>query len=69
MLTGTRVRFTTDFYITNLLPPRNWAGVITEERKSLTGQPTKFTVRLDEQYWNEALDKEVDAKEDELILA
>jgi hypothetical protein len=66
---GTRVRFTPDFYVTNLMPPRNWAGTIIEEKRSLTGQqPTKFIVQLDEQYRDEALDAEIDAKEDELIL-
>ena len=68
MVTGTRVRFTQDYYITNeLLPPRNWAGVVDHEVVS-AGRPTKFVIVLDERYRAEAMDTEVEATEDELLL-
>jgi hypothetical protein len=63
---GTHVRLLPDFYITRLLPPSDWAGTIVEERRSLMGQRTQFTVLLDEKFHVEAQDKHVDACEDEM---
>jgi hypothetical protein len=63
---GMRVRFRLDFYFTRLLPPSDWAGTIIAETKSLMGQRTRYTVLLDAKFHVEALEKEVDAIEDEV---
>jgi hypothetical protein len=63
---GMHVRLLPDFYITRLLPPSGWTGTIVEERKSLMGQGTKYTVLLDERFHVEAQEKEMDTSEDEM---
>ena len=63
---GKRVTFVPDFYVNRLMPLRHWAGVVVEKRTSLTGQPTKYLVLLDEQFQAEALEKDVDALEEEI---
>lgn len=65
-LVGIRVKFGSDFYITRLLPLGKWAGTIVEERKSLSGQPTKNIVRLDECFRTDAGEMEVDVAEGEM---
>jgi hypothetical protein len=60
---GTRVRFSPEFYITRLIPPSGWIGII----KGLTwvaGQRT-YTVELDPQF-RTAEETEVDALAEEM---
>jgi hypothetical protein len=61
---GMRVRFSPDFYITRLIPPCGWTGII-KGITSAGGQQT-YTVELDPQFRTDAEETEVDALAEEM---
>ena len=66
-LIGSRVRFRADFYNTRIMPPRDWTGMIEDERRSSSGQGiTSYIVLLDEPFRSQEQDPRVDATEDEM---
>jgi hypothetical protein len=66
-LIGKRVRFRANFYNTRIMPPRDWTGMIEDERRSSSGRGiTSYIVRLDEPFRSQEQDPRVDATEDEM---
>jgi len=66
-LVGKRLRFRADFYSTRIMPPRDWTGMIEDERRSSSGQGiTSYIVLLDEPFRSQEQDQRVDATEDEM---
>jgi hypothetical protein len=64
VLLGMHVRLLPNFYTRKSVPPASWTGVITEVRKSESGQSVRYLVLLDAQFHLQA--KEVEAFEYEL---
>jgi hypothetical protein len=63
---GMRVRLLPEFYVTRVLPPKDWAGTIVAEIKYSMGQRIKYRVLLDDNFHVEAEAREVDASEEEM---
>ena len=64
---GKRVRFRADFYGTRIMPPRDWTGMIEDERRSSSGQGiASYILLLDEPFRSQEQDQRVDATEAEM---
>jgi hypothetical protein len=63
---GMRVRFLPDFYITRLISPSGWTGIITGKMKSVPGLRTRYMVELDPEFRTEAGETGVDALAEEM---